>query len=140
MLAPTASYRRGRRKKRTKAGAAVSSLNRRGGAGFAALCVRAPSCAIESHVTGFAWLALRERLPPVRAWLPPEDFAEPPLDLLAPAPPETTPPSASINVPDSTHFSNEVLMHCSAASPAILAIEYYHPSLIALRSRAAPRP
>jgi hypothetical protein len=107
---------------------------------FAALCVRVPEVRDRVPRDRLEWLALRERLPPVRAWLPPDDFAEPPLDLLAANAAGAIPPSASISVPDSTHFSKEVLMHCSAARPANIAIEFCHPSLIALRSRAAPRP
>ena len=91
----------------------------------AALCDRLP-------LARLAWLELGDRLPLARAWLRPEDFAEPPLDLLAASADGTIAPRASISVPDSTHFRNEFLMHCSAARPAFLAIEYfaaYRPSL-----------
>jgi hypothetical protein len=68
------------------------------------------------------WLARCERLPLVRAWLPFADFPDPPLDLLAASAEGTIAPRASISVPDSTHFRNEFLMHCSAARPANVAI------------------
>jgi hypothetical protein len=96
-----------------------------------ALCDRLPLARLERF-------ALCERLPLLRAWLPPADFAEPPLDLLAASADGTIALRASISVPDSTHFRNEFLMHCSASRPAILAI--YISPLIALRSTAALHP
>jgi hypothetical protein len=68
-------------------------------------------------------LAVRERVPLLRAWLPFEDLPLPPLDLVAPKAAGTIPPRASINAHDSTHFSNGIRMHCSAARAVNIAIE-----------------